>query len=251
MPQLPTDITYRTQKSFGTNSVDDAWDRIEYWLAEHLPETRKALNPPAKAREIEALERAIGNKLPESVKNSYRRHNGHKDVSAGMFFGLPLLPLDGIYTQWNSWSGYDDSKETKYNFDDGVSCFPLDYVQPVYFSRNWIPFSDDAGGNHLAIDLWPGEKGTIGQIIVCGRDDTFHPVLALDFAQFLADVAEEMELGNAKIEPHDPEDGPEFNIAAPATHHFNSVGANWSRCKLGLRTLSEKDEELWNRNRRK
>ena len=95
----------------------------------------------------------------------------------------------------------------------------------------------------------PGEKGTVGQVIVCGRDDTFHPVLALDFSQFLADVADEMERGNTKIATPDPDWGPEFNIAAPATHHFNNVGANWSRCKLGLRTLSKKDEAMWKRHR--
>jgi cell wall assembly regulator SMI1 len=233
--------------------VHDAWDRLEAWFEAHLPHTRKAFNPPAKASLIKAFEKAIGLELPDSVRESYRRHNGHKPCSAGLLFGLPLHPLETALKHWDNWKGYDRTKLRKFNFDDEVSCFPTGFVQSVYFTRGWIPISDDAGGNHIAVDLAPGPNGKRGQIIVCGRDDTFHPVLARDWAQFLADIATELERGNWSIEEHkyDRKTDYEFNLAAPKQQHFHEVGANWSRCKLGLRKLSKQDETVWNKRRRK
>jgi cell wall assembly regulator SMI1/predicted DNA-binding WGR domain protein len=249
-PRMPSAIKYRTKKSLGSDSVDDAWKRIEAWLATYLPDTYKSLCPPAKAREIKAFEEAVRLKLPDDLKQSYRRHNGQEYVSAGIIFGLPLLPLGEAQSQWKPWSGYDRSKKTKYNFDDEASCFPVDFVQPVYFTRNWIPISHDSGGNHIAIDMSPGELGAEGQVIVCGRDDTFHPVLALSWAQFLTDVADELERGNWNIEYHESEDDYEFNLGVPRNRHFHNVGANWSRCKLGLRELSSDDEAIWKQRAR-
>jgi cell wall assembly regulator SMI1 len=162
-----------------------------------------------------------------------------------------LLPLDEVLGHWKTWKGYDRSKKTKYNFDDTASCFPVGHVQPVYFTKDWIPISHDSGGNHIAIDMAPASGGTIGQVIVCGRDDTFHPVLAVDWAQFLTDVADEMERGNWRVEYHEADNDYEFNLGVPPTSHFHDVGANWSRCKLGLRKLSSDDEAVWKRRARK
>lgn len=245
MPKRPKDLAYRNQKSLGDDSVHDAWDRLEAWFAKHLPKTRKAFNPPAPASEIKAFEKAIGLELPAPVRESYRGHNGHKPCSAGILFGLPLHPLQVALKYWENWKGYDRSKKHKYNFDHLATCFPNGCVQPVYFTRSWIPVSDDFGGNHVAIDLAPGPHGAHGQVIVCGRDDTFHPVLAWDWAQFLTDIATELERGNWRIGEEDPDYGPEFNLAVPKQTHFHVAGINWSRCKLGLRKLAKVDEAVW------
>jgi cell wall assembly regulator SMI1 len=250
MARQPRNIAYRPKATFGTDSVETAWARIEVWLAQHLLQTYQALNPPASKRAITAFEKTIGQELPEPVRESYRRHNGHKRCSAGLLFGVPLHPLNTVLKLWETWKGYDRTKKTKYNFDDQATCFPHDAVQPVYFTRNWIPLSDDSGGNHIAIDLAPGDAGQRGQVIVCGRDDTFHPVLAWDWAQFLTDIADEMEYGNYRIDYHESEDDYEFNLGVPKTSHFHEVGANWSRCKLGMRKLSKEHEAIWKKRRR-
>lgn len=151
---------------------------------------------------------------------------------AAVLIGCQLLSLDRVMEQWKSWKGYDRSKKIKNNFDDTMSCFPVDHVQSVYFTKDWIPISHASGGNHLAIDMAPGSCGTIGQIMICGRDDTFHPVLAADWAQFLTDVADEMERRNWRIEYHESDNDYEFNVDAPRTIHVHDVGAHWSRCKL-------------------
>lgn len=38
-------------------------------------------------------------------------------------------------------------------------------VAAVHFSRDWIPFAQDSGGNLLCVDTGPGPKGTKGQIV--------------------------------------------------------------------------------------
>jgi cell wall assembly regulator SMI1/predicted DNA-binding WGR domain protein len=185
-PKLPPTIKYRKRSTLGSDSVDDAWNRIEAWLATNLPDTHKSLCPPAKVKEITAFEHAVGLKLPDDLKQSYRRHNGQEHVSAGIIFGLPLLPLAAARGCWESWRGYDRSKKRKYNFDDEATCFPLDFVQPVYFTRNWIPISEDAGGNHIAIDMSPGRLGIEGQVIICGRGRYVSPSACLELGPVLS-----------------------------------------------------------------
>jgi hypothetical protein len=124
------------------------------------------------------------------------------------------------------------------------SSFPVDYVRPVYFDRGWIPLTYDSGGNHIGVDLNPGPKGTRGQVIVFGRDDEFHTVLALSWGQFLTDLADELEASNFRLDLSDP-DYPDLKPDDPHTNHFHSIGIYWSRGKLGLRKLSAANEKLW------
>lgn len=49
-----------------------------------------------------------------------------------------------------------------------------DVVQPVFASPLWIVFADDGGGNSYALDLAPGPKGKIGQIVQFDHE-TFDP----------------------------------------------------------------------------
>lgn len=102
MPKIPNAIKYRARKSLGADSVVAAWGRIEVWLADHLPATKKALRPPASLSEIKAFEAAIGHELPPAVRESYRIHNVHRGISAGILFGLPLLALEDVLRQWKT-----------------------------------------------------------------------------------------------------------------------------------------------------
>lgn len=110
-----------------------------------------------------------------------------------------------------------------------------------------IPLSADSSGNHIAIDLNPEPKGTRGQVIVFGRDDEFHPVLALSWGQFLTDLADELEAGNCRLDTSGDPEFPEFKPDDPYKKHFHSVGMYWSRGKLGLRRLSAADQRRWDK----
>lgn len=241
--KIPTSIKYRSNATLGTDSVSDAWSRIEAWLEEHLPVSKKGLQRPAKVREIKAVEEAIGLRLPEDFKESYRRHDGQDEmIGDGIIFGLPLATLELAKGLWESNARYEKSKKRKHNFDDQATCFPVDYVQPVYASRSWLPISHDGSGNTIAIDLDPGDLGVAGQVIVCDRNG-FHPVLALSWSQFLADIAAELERGNWRLRGLGG--AVEFSLGSPRNAHFHDVGADWSRRKLGLRKLDKENESIW------
>ena len=241
--KIPKTLKYRAKATLGAGSVNEAWDRIESWLTENLPNTKTSLNRPAKIKDIKALEKATGLLLPDDLKESYRRHDGQEELSAGVIFGLPLVPLGSVAGLWQHYSQYEKSKKKKYNFDDQATCFPVGYVQPVYRSKCWLPISHDFSGNSIVIDLSPGELGSVGQVIVCDRDG-FHPVLALSWAQFLVDIAEELERGNWRIDQHGGE-GIEFNLGTPKNGHFHDVGVDWSRRKLAIRKPSGDNETIW------
>lgn len=64
---------------------------------------------------------------------------------------------------------------------------PDDVVQPVFASKGWIVFADDWGGNQYAVDLVPGPKGRIGQIVQFDHERDEPPQLvAWSLTDFLA-----------------------------------------------------------------
>ena len=242
----PKTLSYRTKKSLGSDTVDEAWDELESWFRKHMPHVYRALNPGVSASDLSAFEKELKHPLPDSFKASYERHDGHDPhVASGLLLGLPLLPLRVIRRLHRDWrKGAGKTKKDH----AGVSCFPYQKVQPVFSSPSWFPISDDNDGNHIAIDLAPGPTGSIGQVIVCGRYKLFHPVLALDFAQLLSDIAEELTRGNWKLEAFDGSDE-YLGLAAPDASYLTDIGAIWSRHKLGLRRLSKNDLGLWDRHK--
>lgn len=61
-----------------------------------------------------------------------------------------------------------------------------DVVQPAYASPLWIVFADDGGGNAYALDLVPGPKGALGQIVQFDHElDTPPLLVATSLTEFL------------------------------------------------------------------
>ena len=78
-----------------------------------------------------------------------------------------------------------------------------DIVQPAYASRGWIAFADDGGGNAYAVDLVPGPRGAIGQIVQFDheRDEPPLPVAESLTAFLRGDIKDPTQWGSpAKIE---------------------------------------------------
>ena len=233
-------LIVRDAQTIGTESVASSWQRLEKWLAVHHPKLFKALRPPATAKQIETAEKAIGQRLPDSVRESYLIHDGHKrGGGSGLLFGLPLLPLADIVKVWRQQTEiYKDSQKPKRLAEaaEWVSCFPPESIRPCYFHPGWIPISEDAGGNFLALDLNPDSQGFTGQVIAYGRDEHCRPVFARSFGQFLSDIADELEAGNFLLAA-DPDDDEYliFRLAMPKQKHFHSAGKEWAKAKLGIK----------------
>jgi cell wall assembly regulator SMI1 len=240
-------ISYREKPGASSYPIKTAWKRLKRWSTANLPQKGEDC-PSASDEQLREFEAAIGAKLPTDVRQSYRIYDG-QCAGRGIIYGLAVVSLSESLGHWQSWvEGYEMNLKdgTAADLDSGCSSFPDGHVRPVYFDKAWIPLTYDSGGNHIAVDLNPGPKGTRGQVIVFGRNDEFHPVLALSWGQFLTDLADELEAENYRLDTTD-RDYPQFNPDDPHTKHFHSVGICWSRGKLGLRRLSAADQRQWDR----
>ena len=198
---------------------------METWYESNLPEALIALNRGASKSAITRFEEQIGLELPDDLRESFSIHNGENatKICVGCVYGLNLLSLDGCYRQWKSWNGIIPIPE----LDEDAESIPKGYVRPHYFHSSWIPLTHDGSGNHIAVDLAPGEHGTVGQIIVCGRDDLTHYVAAHSFSHFLRHMLDELTGGNFIIRRQGNRtlftDVPmvEFKPKTPKVDHFH------------------------------
>ncbi|WP_344320989.1 hypothetical protein [Streptomyces macrosporus] len=85
-----------------TPSVDESWDRIEAWLAEHAPVTYGTLRPPAREEDVEAAQRELGVAFHPDLIASLRRHDGtarrddRRNAEDVLEMPRPYGPLAGL-----------------------------------------------------------------------------------------------------------------------------------------------------------
>jgi cell wall assembly regulator SMI1 len=244
-------LSFRRSAPGRPSAAKEAWKRLKAWFKGNLPEVLEDLNPGATSEEVKRFEQAVGHKLPAEVRLFYRTHNGQRcgwNVP-GVVYGLPILSLQDCLTQWRSWEKGRRRSQGKGgpSLDDICASFPEGAVQVKYTSPSWIPLSYDGSGNHFGVDLAPGPKGSVGQVINFGRDEEHHCVLAPSWGQFLNDLADELERGNYRIEER--ADGYKaFNLLDPHVGHFLQAGLPWSRAKLGKRRLTGHEADQWEKS---
>ena len=193
-PTSKADLKVTTQPT-----VADSWQKIEVWLAANEPELMKSLNPGATDAQILEVEKAIGNSLPEQIKESYRIHNGQ---SSGDLIP-PLQPDDeGSYVlystvemlrEWRSWKELVDSGEFR-----GKESGPDQGIQSSWWHPGWISFASNGGGDSMCIDLAPAQGGTVGQIITMNHESSARQKLANSFAEWLSELTYTIESGVLK-----------------------------------------------------
>lgn len=169
----------------------DAWTRIERWLEAHAPEPRGILNPGASEEEIAALEREVGLRLPDDVRESLRIHDGQAPDAPGLINACELLSTARIAGEWRAWKELLDGGD----FDDAESD-PAPGIRGDWWNAAWIPLTHDFGGNHDCLDLDPAPGGRAGQIISMWHDDAERRVLAGSFREWLSAFADGLENGD-------------------------------------------------------
>ena len=166
--------------------MDRLWSRIETWLAANAPALAAGFNPPATERNFAETEPFLGVRLPEDVRLSYLRHNGHWSL----FGGWEWYSLERVRYDWACWKGLlDAGRFTGMQSDvDGLR------IRKDWWNPAWIPLFYFEGDN-LLLDLAPGPQGTAGQILELWRDHTMRPVAAANFTELLTDFADDFEAG--------------------------------------------------------
>lgn len=198
------------------------WRGLERWLEVNLPEVHEDLAPGCSDASIAEFERQMGRVLPESLKDLYRWHDGQKGaVNSGPFFGLNFLSLADAKSHWESWKSIIDnwSPEEMVEANAFSRSAKPGTVRELYANAYWIPFAYDYGGNHLGVDLDPGESGISGQVINFGSDEEEKFVLANSVDKFLEWLVNQLEEGNFAINEED-DGGRSLNTKEPAQSHF-------------------------------
>jgi cell wall assembly regulator SMI1 len=206
--------------------VAQSWRRLEIWFEQYFPAIYQSLRPPAKRSDLARLEKRFG-ELPRDVVDSYLIHDG-QDPDAwapGLVFGISIDPLERVL-------GIAQRRERPEPEDwwDSFTIYPPDTIDVAPYSPRRIPLHWDGGRNHLGIDLEPGPKGAVGQVIPYGIDDHFRPVLAVSWAHFLEDLADELEAGHAAIENPALTDNPFTLKGADGVSWYKA----WAKAKLPL-----------------
>ncbi|MEY7971550.1 SMI1/KNR4 family protein [Saccharomonospora xinjiangensis] len=156
--------------------------------AELLERTLRAALPGsigATDAEIAATEARLGVALPEELRALYRVVRGRwedlrGDVEAmdrvAVAVGCELLPLDEIYLAEAA------RRPCSWRFAalEAVATPPDAAVQGLVGSPGWIAFGDNGGGDRIAIDLTPGPRGHLGQIIMLDHEQNIGADLIAD-----------------------------------------------------------------------
>jgi len=204
--------------------LSNTWQRIRTWLSREYPELDDTLNYGILPQNLEQIELQFGFTLPPVLRESYLCVDGQEAESAagcseGLFFGLKLLPLEDVLEEWRFWREVDDDPTTGANphLRQAMQSIPPGWVRKNYSQRGWIPVIADKAGNYVGVDLDPDDKGSVGQVIVFGRDFDTKVVLwrgdgLTGWAKWLASFADELEngegidIGNGNDGSEDSED---------------------------------------------
>ena len=185
-------------------SLTDSLNRVAFWLAAHAPRIlSESLNPGAEAAELNALQNAVGQPLPDDYRALYQRHDGLNDEeNAGNFFyGLQFLPLAHVRAD------FQQRRE--------AAPYPLAHAGPgIHLANaltpNWLALAFDGSHGWLRLDLAPAEGGHHGQVIFWDEEyETAFPV-APSVAALLATFATDLEAGRYHLHPEALADGHEF-----------------------------------------
>jgi internalin A len=169
-------------------SITELWGNMLNLLETKYHGISTYLNPPVKESELDSVEKRMGFKLPEELRELYLCNNGQGDNVMGILSGLDFLPLEELYIQWDIWRVLKEgaTEEQMKVLSGFCTSFPPHTVKKIYTNTRWIPLTHDGGGNHIGIDLDPDRKGTTGQIINFGRDEGDKFVIATDLGDYLA-----------------------------------------------------------------
>ncbi len=143
---------------------------LERTLRERLPGAVGATE-----EELAAVEERLGVTLPEELRTLYRvtrarRQDLGEDYDAAVrtaeAIGCELLSPDRVYVA----DAASRPAPWKHAAMNAVETGPDAAVQGLVGSPGWIVFGDTGGGDPIALDLTPGPRGHLGQVIVMSHE---------------------------------------------------------------------------------
>jgi cell wall assembly regulator SMI1 len=160
--------------------ADDLIQRLDRWLATNRPEYYALLQPGAPEAELDVLEAKFSVQLPAAFRKLYLWKNGQDPMSSDNFHKNRMF------------CALEDISSGKEEFDSMIG---LDFEEPTYWWRGWIPFLHNGGGSYLCVDMGVENGGQVGQLIAFWKQDQDRPVEYPSVEAWLTELVESMEAG--------------------------------------------------------
>ena len=174
-------------------SIGENLKRIAAWHDRNVEQDYFFLAQGASESEFDALERTIGRRLPEDLRQSYLLHNGTGWIpEIGEI--MPIGGVESIESTWRQYSSWQLEEGWGLG-DDYKTEYIKGPIKPVWWNPLRIPVTTNGGGDPVMIDLDPAEGGIHGQVIRWGHEEGPREVLAPSWAEWLAAIADDLEAG--------------------------------------------------------
>lgn len=171
--------------------------RLDAWLELHRPVYHRQLNRPASAQTIARLEKHVGQPLPAAFKALLQWKNGQRlDCYEALQFNRSFMSVADILEARSDLNALLDAG---------------DFERANWWSKQWVPFLDNGGGDLLVIDLEGSFGGKPGQILEFWHDETWRTIVHASFEAWLGAFVASLEAGLWKvIAAADDDDADEF-----------------------------------------
>jgi cell wall assembly regulator SMI1 len=186
--------------------VSEIWARFKRELEARGVGPFHRLPPGASRESIDRLQAALGLSLPQDLVDLLLANDGDSGAP-GVLFGAELLGVDVILREWTFQRSLDADPLALLN--RGCASTPPGAILEQYTHPAWIPFLTDGDGTFFALDLAPGPRGKVGQVINAGRGQQRKSVLAASLGELLEGALADLTHGRFVFEedPFDDDSG--------------------------------------------
>lgn len=171
-------------------TASEAWRRVVAWCAERAPVTAAAFHGPVDEAALAAVQQDLGQVWPDDLVAWLRVSDGADRSTAASIipWGFMPSPIERIGENWRMMT--DISREVGEADDLAVMEAQPAGSRASLFLSGWVPIADDGGGDHLFVDLRPGElHGCVCRF----WEDGFHgPDYGVHFWSNVAHMAESL-----------------------------------------------------------
>ncbi|MCP3138354.1 SMI1/KNR4 family protein [Pyxidicoccus xibeiensis] len=206
--------------------MTELWRRLKAWFQDYAPEVVASLNPGATEAQLVQLEERLGRRLPEDFRESYLLHNGQDDDATGLVFGMEIQPLDWSMEQMN-WLEEFPRMAPDLLHNEGAR--PAEAVHSLRAHPAWVPVTWDSGGNYMGLDMAPGPRGQVGQVIIFGSRENTNYVVASSWRALLELVLHMLENGNVDLGDKERSTRPMDPLVPPSSHFHDYIAHLYKR----------------------
>jgi cell wall assembly regulator SMI1 len=158
---------------------------------------------PATPQAVADFEGRLGEPLPDD----YRTFLLENDIRHCFEGNFECLSLPEVVTIWEGMGrlldeGAFDDGRIQWHLDQGFGNWDDGRIRPVWWSKGWVPVSEDSCGNLKCIDLVPGPNGKKYQMMQMEIQDGQGPYSFnfLSFTSYLRYYLDTLIMGDFKVE---------------------------------------------------